>query len=65
MTQLKTKSVLIPIQEELETIKRLVSEKEKRTNPRLRKQMGKIHQRLLRVMETLFGAQQPELAGAY
>ena len=65
MVNLKARGVLIPIQEELETIKRLVSEKEKRTNPRLRKQMGKIHQRLLRVMETLFGAQQPMLAGAF
>ena len=65
MTALKTKSVLIPIQEELETIKRLVSEKEKRTNPRLRKQMGKIHQRLLWIMKTLLGQGQPNFAGAY
>ena len=65
MMALKAKGVLLPIQEELETIKRLVSEKEKRTNPRLRKQMGKIHRQLLQIMKNLLGQGQPHFAGAY
>lgn len=65
MKNLKAKPILLPIQEEIETLARLISEKEQRTNPRLRKQMGKIRQKVLYLMESIVGSRQPKLAGAY
>lgn len=56
MKEKDAKPILVPIEDELVRLIRLVSEKEQRTNPRLMKKMGKIRAKLLVLREVLTAA---------
>ncbi len=56
------KSVVIPIHEELKTLLRLVSRKERQTNSRLKKHTERLYLRAYQFLEAILGPQLHEVA---
>ena len=64
MNEQEGKNMIVPIQTEIERLTRVLSENEKRTNPRLMKTMGKIKQKLSILCDAL-AVKRMKLAGGY
>lgn len=64
MSEQESKNMIVPIEVEIDRLNRLISEKEKRTNPRLMKKMGKLKTKLAQLREML-APNRAKLAGAY
>lgn len=62
MKTLSQKRVVIPIREELQKVMRLVSDKERMTNSRLKKHTEKLYLRAYQFLEAILGPQLREVA---
>lgn len=64
MNKQEGKNMIVPIETEIEKLTRVLSENERKTNPRLMKKMGKIKLKLSLLREA-FASKRVKLAGAY
>ena len=64
MNKQEGKTMIVPIETEIERLTRVLSENERKTNPRLMKKMGTIKQKLSLLREA-FAPKRMKLAGAY